>query len=168
MKAPSVTAVLPAFNEGAVIEAVVRRTAAALRSCGVERFEIVVVDDGSVDSTAELVNSLAREGLAVRVVAHESNRGYGAALRTGFAAAAHDAVWLMDSDEQFDPDDLRRLLPHYASDTAVMGYREHRRDPWLRRANHMAFFGLVRLLFGATVRDVNCAFKLFPRAVGLD
>jgi len=165
---PSVTAVLPAFNEGAVIAGVVRRTAAALKSCGVTHFEIVVVDDGSVDNTGAQARSANGDGLLVRVVAHDSNRGYGAALRTGFSAARHDAVWLMDSDAQFDPQDLARLLPHYRADTAVMGYRERRRDPWLRRANHMAFFGLVRLLFGATVRDVNCAFKLFPRAVGLD
>ncbi|MFN2569109.1 MAG: glycosyltransferase family 2 protein [Candidatus Dormibacteria bacterium] len=165
---PSISAVLPAFNEAAVIAAVVRGAAEALARSRVPSCEIIVVDDGSGDGTAEEVRRGAPAEVRVRVISHDRNRGYGAALRTGFTAARHEPVWLMDGDGQFDPADLARLLPHYAPDVAVLGYRERRQDPWLRRANHAAFFWLVRLLFGPTVRDVNCAFKLFPRPVGLE
>jgi len=162
---PTISAVLPAYNEAAVIADVVRDTAAALRASGTSRFEILVVDDGSADATA----ARASEGGHaddVRVLSHGGNRGYGAALRTGFEAAACDAVWLMDSDGQFDPGDLSLLLPLYGRDRVVAGYRVERSDAAVRRLNNAAFFSVVRMLFGSTVRDVNCAFKLFPAAVG--
>ncbi len=163
---PSISAVLPAYNEEAVIAETVRRTAAALRGLGVSDFEILVVDDGSADGTAARASSVEGPGIHVRVVSHAVNRGYGAALRTGFDAATREAVFLMDSDGQFDPTEISRLLALYGADRVICGYRIRRRDTWLRRSYHKAFFGLVRLGFGATVRDVNCAFKLFPRAVG--
>jgi len=160
---PSVSAVLPAYNEEAVIAETVRRTAAALTDLGVVDFEILVIDDGSKDATAARASGA---GARVRVVSHPRNRGYGAALRTGFDAATRDAVFLMDSDGQFDPTEISRLLAMYGPDRVICGYRIRRKDTWARRFYHTAFFGLVRLGFGATARDVNCAFKLFPRAVG--
>lgn len=163
----SISAVLPAFNESAVIVDVVRRTAAALDRAGVRRCEVVVVDDGSTDGTGDLVRGLGKELEGVRCVAHEHNRGYGAALRTGFEAASCDLVWLLDSDGQFDPDDLHVLLEAWEPGTLVAGYRIARRDSALRRVYHWAFFRLVRVLLGPTVKDVNCAFKLFPRAAGV-
>ena len=163
---PTVTAVLPAYNEAALIADVVAQTAAAMRALGLRDSEIVVVDDGSRDATATLARGAAPAGVPVRVVSHLRNRGYGAALRTGFDAAAREAVWVMDSDGQFDPADLARLLPHYRFDRVVTGYRIRRSDARMRQVNNTAFFALVRLLFGHTVRDVNCGFKLFPSAVG--
>jgi glycosyltransferase involved in cell wall biosynthesis len=164
--APRITAVLPAFNEEAVIADVVKRTAHAMLTLGVPHPEIVVVDDGSLDATVQRALSQVPPGVRVRVISHGINRGYGAALRTGFDAAEGEAVWLMDSDGQFDPVDLGRLLEQYQPDRIVAGYRIRRNDPAVRRLNHSAFFSLVRMLFGPTVRDVNCGFKLFPRPVG--
>jgi glycosyltransferase involved in cell wall biosynthesis len=162
----SITAVLPAYNEAAVIADVVTRTAQALEKAGLEDYEVLVVDDGSADATAAQAESVgARQH--VRVIRHRSNRGYGGALRTGFENATSEAVWLMDSDGQFDPDDIARMLPLYAQDRMVAGYRAERRDSLVRRFYHWAFFQLVHLLFGPTVVDVNCAFKLFPREVGI-
>jgi glycosyltransferase involved in cell wall biosynthesis len=163
----SISAVLPAYNESAMIADVVRRTHAALDASGVARHEVVVVDDGSNDGTAERVLGLAAELPATRLLSHTSNLGYGAALRTGFDAARGEAVWLLDSDGQFDPADLVLLLPLWEPGSMVAGYRAQRRDPWPRRANHTAFFTLVRLLNGPTLRDVNCAFKLFARELGV-
>jgi len=162
----SISAVLPAHNEAAVIAETVARTAAALRNQRLEAFEIIVVDDGSTDDTAGELESVAAATPELRVIRHPQNRGYGAALRSGFDAAAHDAVFFMDSDGQFAAEDIHRLISRWDAGSVVFGYRAQRRDPWIRRANHWAFFSLVRLLFGATTRDVNCAFKLFPRQVG--
>jgi glycosyltransferase involved in cell wall biosynthesis len=163
---PSISAVLPAYNEAAIIAHVVRRTHEALQSCAAEDHEVVVVDDGSSDGTGERVGALAAELPCIKLVQHPHNRGYGAALRSGFLAAGCDAVFLMDSDAQFDPADLRLLLPHYTPDTLVAGVRVERSDPLMRRANNAAFFAVVRMLVGPTLRDVNCAFKLFPRELG--
>ena len=163
---PSISAVLPAYNEEAVITETVERTARALTELGVADYEILVVDDGSSDATAARASGTETSGSQVRVVTHPHNRGYGAALRTGFDAATRDAVFLMDSDGQFDPAEISRLLAMYGPDRVVCGYRIRRKDTWARRFYHKAFFGLVRLGFGPTARDVNCAFKLFPRAVG--
>ncbi len=162
----SISAVLPAYNESAVIEATVRHTHAALERSGVAVHEVVVVDDGSNDGTGELVRDLAAGLPGIRLVVHPRNRGYGAALRSGFEAATGDAVWLLDSDGQFDPADLVLLLERWEPGSLVAGYRARRRDPWLRRANHAAFFALVRAVAGPTLRDVNCAFKLFDRDLG--
>jgi glycosyltransferase involved in cell wall biosynthesis len=163
---PSISVVLPAYNEEAVIAETVQRSARALQQLEISDFEILVIDDGSVDATAARAASVSSDGINVNVVSHPSNRGYGAALRTGFDTATRDAVFLMDSDGQFDPNEISRLLALYGADRVVCGYRIRRKDTWLRRVYHKAFFGLVRIGFGATVRDVNCAFKLFPRAVG--
>ena len=151
----SISAVLPAYNESAMIADVVRRTHAALDASGVARHEVVVVDDGSNDGTAERVLGLAAELPATRLLSHTSNLGYGAALRTGFDAARGEAVWLLDSDGQFDPADLVLLLPLWEPGSMVAGYRAQRRDPWPRRASHTAFFTLVRLLNGPTHRRIN-------------
>jgi glycosyltransferase involved in cell wall biosynthesis len=162
----SISAVLPAYDEVAVIADTVRRTHAALRRHGVPEFEVIVVDDGSNDGTGDAVRALEGELAALRLLVHPHNLGYGAALRTGFEAARHEVIWLLDSDGQFDPDDLRLLLPHWEPQSLVAGFRAERRDPWLRRVNHAAFFTLARVLTGPTLRDVNCAFKLFARELG--
>jgi glycosyltransferase involved in cell wall biosynthesis len=163
---PTISAVLPAYNEEAVIAETVRRTGDALAALGIADFEVLVVDDGSTDDTAARAAGAAAPERRVRVVSHPRNRGYGAALRTGFDAAACEAVFHMDSDGQFDPTEISRLLALYGPDRVVSGYRIRRNDTLLRRLYHRAFFGLVRRLFGPTVRDVNCAFKLFPTPVG--
>jgi glycosyltransferase involved in cell wall biosynthesis len=162
----SVSVVLPAYNEEAVIATTVRRSCAAVREAGFSDFEVIVVNDGSSDGTEEACRLITSELGAVRVVSHANNQGYGAALRSGFESAVGEAVLLMDSDGQFDPRDLRLLLEHWDGATVVCGYRTRRADPMIRRLNHFAFFTLVNALFGTTARDVNCGFKLFPREVG--
>jgi glycosyltransferase involved in cell wall biosynthesis len=163
----SISAVLPAYNEAAVIAETVRRTLAALEGCGVADHEVIVVDDGSNDGTGDRVRGLAAALPPARLLTHPRNLGYGAALRTGFEAARGEAVWLLDSDGQFDPGDLGLLLSGWEPGSMVAGYRARRQDPWPRRANHAAFFALVRVLTGPTLRDVNCGFKLFDRELGV-
>ena len=162
--APSmdVSAVLPAYNEQANLEQSVGRTAEAL-TVQARSFEIIVVDDGSRDDSPAVLERLKAAHPNLRVIRHPVNRGYGAAVRSGFDAARLPWVFLMDADNQFDPAEVGLLLEREAEADIVAGYRRQRRDPVLRRLNAWAFFTLVRLLFGRLARDVNCAFKLIRR-----
>ena len=159
-----ISAVMPAYNEEANLEQSVGRMARALQTF-TRGFEIVVVDDGSQDGTAAVLERLKAEYPNLRVIRHPVNRGYGAALRSGFSAAHFPWIFLMDADNQFDPAEVELLLARAADADIVAGYRKHRRDPLLRRLNAWAFFTMVRLLFGRLARDVNCAFKLIRREV---
>jgi len=157
-----ISAVMPAFNEEANLEQSVGRMAAALAAQS-RAFEVIVVDDGSRDGTAVVLERLKAIVPSLRVVRHPVNRGYGAALRSGFAAARYPWVFLMDADNQFNPADVAALLARAADADIVAGYRRQRRDPLPRRLNAWAFFTLVTILFGRLARDVNCAFKLMRR-----
>lgn len=156
----SLSLVLPAFNEEANIEVVVRDALATLPRF-TDDFEIVVVDDGSRDGTAEIVSRFADDEPSVRLQRHARNRGYGAALATGFRATRGDYVMFMDADRQFDIRDLRLLTPFAAEYDIVAGFRMERNDPLHRRVFAELFNVSVRVLFGVHLRDIDCAFKLF-------
>lgn len=158
----SVSAVLPAFNEEGNLERAVEGLGRALTTFAAG-FEIIVVDDGSRDGTAELLERLRGGSPNLVVVRHPQNLGYGAALRSGFRRARFPWVFFMDADNQFDPAEVRLLIDRSRDADLVIGYRAVRRDPWPRRLNALAFFTLVRVLFGYLARDVNCAFKLIRR-----
>jgi glycosyltransferase involved in cell wall biosynthesis len=156
----SLSLVLPALNEAANVEFVVRRSLATLPRY-VDDFEIIVVDDGSRDETAAIVNRLSALDPRVRLQRHPRNRGYGAALITGFRASRGDFVMFMDADRQFDIADLRLLAPFAGDYDIVAGFRMERHDPLHRRVFAEAFNVAVRILFGVHLRDIDCAFKLF-------
>jgi glycosyltransferase involved in cell wall biosynthesis len=158
---PALSIVLPAYNEDANIARAVRAAGAAAAAL-VRDYELVVVDDGSRDHTVAVLESLAAElGPRLVVVRHPKNRGYGAALRSGFAATRGELVFYTDSDNQFDLTELRDFLPLMGEHDAALGYRVDRKDPWTRRAASAFFNGLSSLVFGMSVRDLNCSFKLF-------
>jgi glycosyltransferase involved in cell wall biosynthesis len=127
--------------------------------------EVIVVDDGSRDATGRLADELAVGDARVRVVHHPQNLGYGAALRSGFAAARLPVVVLADGDNQFDLRELAALLPLLTDADIVSGYRIVRRDPWHRRSYAFLYNRLARLLFDIQVRDVNCGLKVYRRSV---
>lgn len=156
----SLSLVLPAFNEEANIGIVVRDALRVLPAFS-EDCEIIVVDDGSRDNTAGVVAELAATDDRVRLVRHGRNRGYGAALTTGFRESIGDYVMFMDADRQFDIADLRLLAPFASEYDIVAGFRMERNDPLHRRVFAEAFNVAVRVLFGVHLRDIDCAFKLF-------
>jgi len=157
--------VLPAFNEAANIEEAVLRCAAVADEMGFE-YEVIVVDDGSYDGTRERVESLASSHQGrIRSLHHPQNRGYGAALKTGLLSARMDRVFFTDADLQFDVAEISRLLQHADRYDIVCGYRAPRRDPAMRVFNGWAWSKLVGGLFGLSVRDVDCAFKVFDRCI---
>lgn len=160
----SLTVGLPAHNEAANIGPMiddVRQKVGPL----VDDLEIVVVDDGSHDGTGDIVRRIAAEDPRVRLVVHEVNQGYGAAVRDAIWSATKELVFFTDSDLQFDVAEIARFLPRIAEADLVVGYRVGRSDPWHRRLFGRGWSWLVNLLFGYTARDVDCAFKLFKRRV---
>jgi dolichol-phosphate mannosyltransferase len=158
----SLSLVIPAYNEAAVIRQAIAEADEALARLGGD-YEILVVDDGSTDNTTALVKEAAQGRPHVRLLVHPRNRGYGAALRTGFEAARHDYVAFTDADCQFDLNDLACLLPLSERCPVVVGYRRHRQDPALRRFVSWGYNQVVRTLLGTRVRDCDCALKVFRR-----
>jgi glycosyltransferase involved in cell wall biosynthesis len=159
MTLASLSIVLPCYDEAPnVARAVAEARAAAERFA--TRHEIIVVDDGSNDGTRGLAELIAATDPCVRVVVHDVNRGYGAAVRGGIRASRSDWILLTDGDLQFDLTELEALLPLTAEHDMVCGYRIDRADNAVRRAAARAWNALVRRSFGIGVRDVDCAFKL--------
>lgn len=158
----SLSLVIPAHNEESGIRHAVREADEALRRV-VRRYEILIVDDGSTDATAEVAAAATWNRPQVRILGHTTNRGYGAALRTGFEAARFDRVAFTDADCQFYLDDLAALLPLTARYPLVVGYRADRQDPWPRRFASWGYNLLARRLLGTRVRDCDCALKVFRK-----
>jgi glycosyltransferase involved in cell wall biosynthesis len=157
----------PAHNEEANLRPLVEEAMAALPALA-EAWEILIVDDGSRDATPAIADELAAASPGrVRVVHHPTNLGYGAALRSGLGAARHDLVAFTDGDRQFRVADLGRLLSRLAepdNPDVVVGYRISRADPLVRTVYARLYRLANRIFFGLTVRDVDCACKLFRRA----
>lgn len=156
----------PAHNEAENIEALVAEALELLPTLA-DEFEIIAVDDGSRDATPRLADKLAAAHPQVRAVHHEVNRGYGAALRSGFAASRYPLVCFTDGDRQFKVADLGRLLERQAAADApdvVVGFRAKRADPMVRLLYARAYRLALRIFFGLKVRDPDCACKLFRRS----
>jgi glycosyltransferase involved in cell wall biosynthesis len=153
--------VMPAHNEEVAISGTVHHV---MNTVGkwLSDFEIIVVDDGSKDRTGEILDAIAAAYPCVRVIHHLVNQGYGGALVSGFEAVTKDLAFFMDSDGQFDISDLERFFPFLEKYDAVLGYRIHRQDTWMRKVNAWGWKMLVGVVFGVHVRDVDCAFKLYP------
>jgi len=156
----------PAHNEADNIEALIAEALEVLPTLA-EQFEIIAVDDGSRDATPRIADRLAASDPRIRVVHHETNKGYGAAVRSGLGAARYDLVAFTDGDRQFKVADLGRLLARLAQPDqpdVVVGYRLKRADPFIRTAYARAYRLTLNLFFRLGVRDVDCAFKLFRRS----
>jgi glycosyltransferase involved in cell wall biosynthesis len=158
------TLFFPAYNEEEIIEKTVRE-ALRVAATVTDDYEVIVVDDGSSDGTVAAVEAVAASDPHVRVVRHDGNRGYGAALRTGFAQARKDYVFFSDADGQFDLAELTKLVDQTANAPVVVGYRVKRSDPPHRLFIAKTYNLIVRAIFGLRVRDIDCAFKLLRREV---
>jgi len=171
MSPDSLTMFFPCYNDAATIGSLV----AAAHVVGTESrrdFEILVVDDGSKDNSLEILEALREKYPELRVVAHGANRGYGAALRSGFSGATKDLVFYTDGDGQYDVLELRRFLPVLQEGVDVVnGYKIARSDPFHRIVIGRIYLILMRVLFRFHVRDVDCDFRLVRRsaleAIGL-
>lgn len=163
-KLPGLSASFPAHNEEDNVEPMIADLLAALPDVA-ERFEVIVVDDGSRDQTFARASAVAARDPRVRVVRHEVNRGYGAAVWTGLVSGTLDYAFFTDGDRQFDVRQIADLIRALPGHDVVVGYRVNRQDNAVRIANAHAWNWLIRTLFAVPVRDVDCAFKLFDRRV---
>ena len=161
----SLTVFFPAYNDSATIASlVIAAVQAAARLT--DDFEVLVVNDGSSDPTAEIACELARLYPQVRVVQHERNRGYGGALQSGFRSATKELVFYTDGDAQYDPREMALLWERMAPEVdLVNGYKISRSDPLHRILIGRIYHETVRLLFGLRVRDVDCDFRLLRRSI---
>jgi len=155
----------PAFNDSGTIASMVIRAVQAA-SALTSDYEIIVVNDGSADATPQIVDELARTYPRVRVVHHPQNRGYGGALQTGFRAATKELIFYTDGDAQYDPAEIAALWAKMTPEAdLVNGYKISRSDPLHRIVIGRVYHHIVSVLFGLSVRDVDCDFRLMRRSI---
>jgi glycosyltransferase involved in cell wall biosynthesis len=160
----SLTVFFPCYNEQANVTKVAQQALEVLEGLHAD-YEVIIVNDGSADDTGPVADRIAARNPRVRVVHHPRNLGYGAALQSGFRAATKDLVFHTDGDGQFDLAELPPWLPLMEQYDIVCGYRTNRRDNFVRRLNGRLWTKLTCLLFSLHLRDIDCAFKLYQRAI---
>jgi glycosyltransferase involved in cell wall biosynthesis len=160
----SLSVFFPAYNDAPSLPGLLEKTFTTLRS-HVADYEVIVVNDGSWDNTGEVLEKLRRQYAPyLRVVTHPQNRGYGGALRTGFASSTKDWVFYTDGDGQYDPNELPRLLELVRADTGLVnGYKMERHDPQHRIWIGSTYNFCARLLFRIRIRDIDCDYRLIRR-----
>lgn len=164
-----ISAFFPCYNDSATIGEVVEKALVVLREL-TDDYEVIIVDDGSSDASGAVIDSIAAAHREVRVVRHDRNRGYGAALRSGIKTSSKKWIFYTDSDGQYDVEDLKKLHALTGAADVVNGYKESRSDPWYRVVLGSIYNRLVHALFRIPIRDVDCDFRLMrgDLARGLD
>jgi glycosyltransferase involved in cell wall biosynthesis len=160
----SLSVFFPCYNEELNIEVLILE-AIQVFDHSVQEYELLVINDGSTDKTGLIADRLSEEHEYVRVVHHKENRGYGAALMSGFSNSIHEWVFFTDGDRQFLISEIELLLNHIDDHDLIIGFRKARRDPWHRILYGHAWTRVVQLLFGLKVKDINCAFKLVKKTI---
>ena len=162
---PGLTFFFPAYNDAGTIASLVIQ-AVQVASRLTADFEVLVINDGSTDATGAIAEELSRSYPQVRVIHHPKNRGYGGALRTGFASARKPLIAYTDGDAQYDPSELEGLWRRLTPDLdMVTGYKISRSDPFHRVVIGRLYHHTVRLMFRLRVRDVDCDFRLMRREI---
>lgn len=160
----SISVFFPCYNEQENVGRTVEKALDVLEKLNAD-FEVIIVDDGSSDDTGRIADEIVRGHDKVKVVHHECNLGYGAALQSGFEAATKELVFYTDGDGQFDINEMPPLLEMMQQYDIVSCYRLNRRDSMIRKINGWCWTRLVCLLFGMKIRDIDCAFKLYKREI---
>ncbi len=160
----SISVFFPCYNEQDNITRVVEQALTVLEKLNAD-FEVIIVNDGSSDSTGQIADEIAGQNDRVKVVHHRTNLGYGAALQSGFKAATKELVFYTDGDGQFDINEMPPLLRLMEQYDIVSCYRLNRQDNLIRKINGWCWTKLVCLLFGMKIRDIDCAFKLYKREI---
>ncbi len=159
----SLSIFLPAYNESENISKSVNALIRAIPDS--ISFELIVVDDGSTDSTPQIVRNLIKNNDKIRLIRHRKNMGYGSAIATGLRASKKEWIFFADSDAQFDYRQIKKFINASNNYDMVIGYREKRADPFVRKLNSNIYNLCVKIIYRFWVKDVNCAFKLVKREV---
>lgn len=165
----SISVFFPCYNEAGNLRRVYESASEVFKRLKLD-YEIILVNDGSTDGTAQIANAIAAGDPRVRVIHHPHNLGYGSALQSGFRAATKALVFYTDGDGQFSLDELPPLIPLMTRYDIVSCFRLNRQDGLMRRVNAWCWTTLVCLVFRLKIKDINCAFKLYKRRVfdGMD
>ena len=160
----SISVFFPCYNEQENVGRTVEKALDVLGKLNAD-FEVIIVDDGSTDETGRIADEIAERDGRVKVVHHQHNLGYGAALQSGFKTATKELVFYTDGDGQFDINEMPALLVLIGQYDIVSCYRLNRRESIIRRINGWCWTRLVCLMFGLNIRDIDCAFKLYKREI---
>lgn len=157
---------LPCYNEEANLPKTAKNVLENLNKVA-EKYELIIVNDGSKDNTLQVAQALAAKDKNIRIVNHPVNRGYGAAFKSGLYAGKYDWIAFIDADGQFDFSEIDQFITtqHQTTADLVIGYYRKRQVPFFRKLNSMAWQTVVFLLFGLRVRDIDCGFKLISKKV---
>lgn len=164
MKKPSISFFCPAYYDEENLPLLIPKVISVLKKT-TSRFEVLIVEDGSPDKTEEVADTLASKFRPfVRVIHHEKNLGYGAALRSGFLNAnKFDFVFYTDGDMQYNVEEVKKMLPYIKDHEVVIGFRSKRALTLSRQIQTKVFNFIVRLLFDLKAKDINCSMKLVSR-----
>lgn len=161
----SISAFFPCCNDESTIATMVEKAFSAIEGAGADA-DVIVVNDGSTDGSARVLEALQAAEPRLRVVTHAANRGYGGALRSGFDAAKHQWTFYTDGDAQFDPSELSAFIDAASADVdVVQGFKLRRADTVLRRFVGRVYHRGVKLMFGLRIRDTDCDFRLIRKDV---
>ncbi len=160
----SISIFLPCYNEQENIRPISEKAVSVLEQLNAD-WELIIVNDGSSDQTRQTADKLATENPGIKVIHHEQNLGYGAALQSGFKAAQKELVFYTDGDNQFDIGEFPGILPLIRQYDIVSCYRRNRNDKLIRKINGWAWTWLVNILLGLRLKDIDCAFKLYKREI---
>lgn len=164
-KKPSISAFFPAYNDGGTIGSLVVTTLQTLEELS-DDYEVLVIENGSTDYTVQVLEELAQQFPHFRFLAHREALGYGGALRKGFEECQKDLIFYTDGDAQYDPREIKLLLPAMTEKVDIVnGYKIGRSDPLHRVIIGRVYHHVVKFLFGFKLRDVDCDFRLIRRDV---
>lgn len=166
MSIPSVSVFFPAYNDEGNIGKVTEAAVSVLEEMGAD-YEVIIVHDGSPDRTGEVADGLAGRYPGVRVIHHEKNLGYGAALKTGLTSSRNDYIFYTDGDNQFDVREMKKFVPLVSLGLSdlVIGFRNRKQYSLFRKFTSFTYNLVLQVLFDLPYRDVDCAFKLVPKSL---
>ncbi len=166
LKIKELSIFLPTYNEGENLAGVVKNVTGGASKYA-EKWELLIVNDGSTDNTLDIAEEFGKKDTRIKVITHDINQGYGASLKTGFYNSKYSWISFIDSDGQFDFGEIKNLLnkQRETEADAVIGYYKKRKVSFFKKVTSKIWEAVVFLFFGLKVKDIDCGFKLISKSV---